>query len=117
MTIEKTINKISEIMKNECIIKNDNQYYGIAYDDIYQAYKRPSINKINAFRKCEQYTQDLCAKIEHETGCPCECYLKGISSANCQIFVYTWRYLITCENGDITLFIKDTAYHHYYSFQ
>ena len=47
MTINNTINKISEIMKNERIKKNDNQYYGIVYDDIYQAYKRPSINKIN----------------------------------------------------------------------
>lgn len=117
MTIEKTINTINEIMKRECIKKNDNQYYGIYCNDIFDAYKQPSNNKIKAYRNCNNYVQELCQIIENETGCPCECYLKGISSANCQIFVYAWRYRISCENGDITLFIKDTSYHRYYSFQ
>ena len=117
MTIEKTINVISELMKNENIKKNDNQYYGIRYDDIYSAYKRPSINKVKAFNQCEYYVKQLSTAIENVTSCPCECYLKGISSGNCQIFVYAWRYRIACDDGDITLFIKNTAYHQYYSFQ
>lgn len=109
--------KFINYLRDNHFIFNDNQSYTIIYDDIWDAYNKPSKKKVNAFKDCVGWCKDIANELERILGVPVELKSYGVGRNNCQVFTFIGRFMIYCENGCLPFSIKDTHAHFYWFYE